>query len=117
MATLTKQIIVEAGIAITYATPAGGGDAFANNGSQFIHVVNANGSTITVTITAATTTADNATFGKLTKSNGSVSIANGASKYIGPFPTVAFNDASGNVVVTCSATSGVTIAVLEAPKI
>ena len=57
MAVLNAQQIVRTGLAGVYSACASGGDRFANDGRKFIEVVNATGSSRTVTIVTADTAA------------------------------------------------------------
>lgn len=50
MATITKQQIIPAGLAVTYATSQAGPDKLAPGPTTFLHVKNVTGSPITVTI-------------------------------------------------------------------
>lgn len=50
MATLTTQVINRAGLGPTYAAATGGGDAMAVGSGMFLHIKNAGGSAITVTL-------------------------------------------------------------------
>tara|TARA_Y100001973_G_C5152444_1_gene308861 strand:- start:819 stop:1187 length:369 start_codon:yes stop_codon:yes gene_type:complete len=105
MGALTVRSIVETGLTVpSYETAASGGDTMTNTGKEFLLVKNSNGSAASreVTITAQTTSVDHTTLGVLTKSNVVKSIAAGASALIGPFPTVAFNNTSGNIEITYS---------------
>ena len=111
MAALTIQKVAESGLTASYASVTAS-DTVVNNGNIFIHVKNGGGGSTTVTITAQKTKADNSSFGKLTKSNATKAIASGAEAFIGPF-SPAFNNSSGNIVITYSVTTSVTIAALE----
>jgi hypothetical protein len=101
MATYTVQSIVAAGIVPSYAAAASS-DKFANNGRTYLHVKNGGGAPITVTIVTQYTA------GGLALADQAVSVANGAEKVIGPFPTDLYNDANGETTVTYSATTSVT---------
>jgi hypothetical protein len=86
-------------------------DTFANNGSVILHVHNGNASTLTVTITDPTSAAPSGL--AFTTAGVVVSLLTGTDKYIGPFNTNRFNDASGNVTVGYSVTSSVTAEVID----
>lgn len=110
MATLTVIDVDIDGTALATATPAGGGDVFANNGQDvFFYVANASGSSINVTFTAQNTAFNDIILGEITASNKVVAVANGATKVIGPFPEAIYSNTSRQVAVLCSATSGVTV--------
>ena len=111
MATLTRQSIVPAGLANTYAAAAGGGDVIDNSdGKTFLHVKNAGGGSITVTVTAQSTSLVTATHGTLTVANIAVAVGAAAEKIIGPFPKAAYNNASDQLAITYSGVTSVTIA-------
>jgi hypothetical protein len=87
-------------------------DTFPNNGKRILHVKNASGSSINVTVddpgsvSPANATAFNP--------DDTVAVPAGAERYIGPFPVERFNDANGNVNVAYSATTSVTAEVIDA---
>ena len=110
MAALTVQNITETGAAVNYASAAGGGDTAENGGSMFLHIKNGSGSEMTVTITAQTTSVDSSAYGDLTKANATLAIAGAAEGIIGPFPTLAYNNADQNVAITYSSATSITIA-------
>ena len=115
MATLTVQPISETGAALTYAAAASGGDVFVNADDRtFLHIKNGGGSSVTVTITAQTTSATVPGLGVVSKASRAVTIPNTEDRLVGPFPAKAFNDAAGKVSVGYSATTGVTIAAVRA---
>ena len=116
MATLTIQTVTEAGIEPTYAAVAGGGDVVANlRGDVVLHVKNGAGASMTVTVTAQQTTKSVPGFGALTKASVAVAVPAGEERLIGPFPKSAFNNASGNLAITYSSPTTVTIAALRVP--
>jgi len=112
MAELTIQQITEAGVDINYSAAAGGGDTADNGGSTFLHIKNGGESSITATITAQTTSVENSIYGDLTKANASVAIGAGEEAFIGPFKPAAFNDGNGEIAITYSGVTSVTIAAL-----
>lgn len=118
MATLTPAVITEAGVAISLSAAAGGGDQFANpsDARTYLHVNNGGGGSITVTITAQVASAQVPGKGLMTKANGGGSVANGAAKVFGPFPAEMFNDANGNVQVTYSGVTSVTVGAFRLPQ-
>jgi hypothetical protein len=111
MAELTVQQITETGGAATYVSAESEGDTADNNGNMFLHIKN-DGDEITVTITALTTSVDSGMYGDLTKANATIAIAGGAEAFIGGFAPAAFNDGNGEIAITYSAVSSVTIAAL-----
>jgi hypothetical protein len=104
MATLTVAQAVEAGLITALVAADVAGDEFTNDTSErtFLAVRNDDASATTVTITAdnASTTVDG--FGAVTKADGGGSVAASDLTIFGPFPTGAFNDATGKVQVTYS---------------
>lgn len=110
MADLTTQVIVETGLAPTYAAAASGGDtADISNERTFLHVKNTNAATRDVTVDS--TQNCNQGFDH----NLVVTVAATAGDVmIGPLPRARFGRASdGRAVITYSAVTGVTIAVVR----
>ena len=112
MAELTIQQITEAGGSVTYSAAAGGGDTADNGGSTFLNIKNGGGSEITVTITAQTTSVESSIYGDLTKANASIAIAASGEAFIGPFKPSSFNNTDGEIAITYSGVTSVTIAAL-----
>ena len=112
MAELTIQQITEAGGSVTYSAAAGGGDTADNGGSTFLHIKNGGGSEITATITAQTTSVDSSIYGDLTKANATIEVASEGEAFIGGFAPAAFNDGNGEIAITYSGVTSVTIAAL-----
>jgi hypothetical protein len=112
MAELTIQQITEAGGSVTYSAAGGDGDTADNGGSTFLHIKNGGESSITATITAKTTSVENSIYGDLTKTNASIAIEPAAEAFIGPFKPAAFNDGNGEITITYSGVTSVTIAAL-----
>lgn len=105
--TKSVQQIGLAGLAATYTAPtATDGDNFANNGKSVVHVKNASGGSINVTINSVRTCNYGFDHDLV------VAVAAGAEKFIGPFPKDRFDNDSGQVNVICSAVTDVTMAVL-----
>lgn len=107
MATLTVQAATNAGATLTFAAVAAS-DVFANDGDTVVLVSNGSGGNITITATAAGTPGGLALSDVVTGN-----IATGTIGQMGPFDPTLFNNSSGNVTITCSSTSSVTIAVLR----
>ena len=108
MAVLAVQEIVRAGLAPAYTACAAGGDSFANPGNAFIHIKNANGSAATLTIVTPKTVDG------LAVADRTVSIpATSGDVMIGPLPAATYNDASGNVSLTYSAVTDLTIGIVK----
>lgn len=114
MAQITPVKPTLAGTLTGAVSAAGGGDSVANpRGNVFIQVVNGGGGSINVTLTPTITNRPaDGVFPQMTLAANVVAVAAGASKVIGPIPT-AFNDGNGNVPVTYSGVTSVTIAAFE----
>jgi len=108
-ATLTVQTISAATpITPVYVTPVADGHSFANDGNQFVHIKNATGSTVYITITTP------ATIGGMAIADVNTAIATGTERMIGPFDPTYFNNSGGTVYVDYSAT-GVTVGAFKLP--
>ena len=102
MATLTVQDSPEAG-GVTFAAASAGGDVVPNDGKTILLILNVHASlSRTVTATAADTTANAAGFGAVTKADAVQAVETATLDSMGPFPTTAFNNASGQVAITYS---------------
>lgn len=111
MATLTPTAIAITGTTQTLAAAAVGGDKFANDGLVMLVVTNGSGGSINVTI-AAQYLNETAPPGYV-KTSPAIAVAAGATKMIGPFVKKAFNDADGNVNVSYSSATTVTVGVFR----
>lgn len=101
---LEKNSHVGASIDAAAVSASAGGDTFRNNGKTFLYIRNAGGSTITVTLSATPTPAG------LTITPPTISVAgSGVTILAGPFDPAYMNDADGNISITYSAVSSVTI--------
>jgi hypothetical protein len=91
------------------------GDTFPNTGFEMVYINNGSASPITITphINATLDPTGQAAAGV----DLAISVAAGVARIIGPFPPGTFNDATGNVKVTCSAVTTVTIAVFRLPPL
>lgn len=101
-----------AGAAPSYATP-GLTDSFKNNGRCLLHVKNASGSPITVTIDDPRSSQPVGA----TAFNPDVVVtvpATTGDRIIGPFPVGRFNDDNGAINLVFSAVTSVTAAVFQA---
>ncbi len=83
-------------------------DVWVGTGKELLIVNNAAGSPITVTLNFG----PGATIDGQTPTSRTVSVAAGATTIIGPFPPNLYNDATGNVSVTYSAVTSVTVLVV-----
>lgn len=104
MAELTVQQIDRDGTTPSFSNAAGGGDTFDNDGKTYLHVKNGGAGSITVTINSQKQ-CDQGFDHDLT-----VNINAGAEALIGPFPPDRFNDDNGEVNVSYSGTTSVTVA-------
>ncbi len=112
MATLAVQDAPEAG-GVTYVTAAGGGDVVPNDGKTILVFWNDDSALAVVTVTAQDTTANAPGFGAVTKADAVKSIAANTADVLGPFPTTAFNNASGQIVVTYSSVTDLDVAAVR----
>lgn len=104
----TQQITPNTGLAPTYAAVAAS-DTFVPDSDTFIHVLNTNAATRTVTVTSART----ASGGRVITSPVGTVAATTGSLMMGPFPASDYADpTTGLATVTCSVTTNVTIAVI-----
>lgn len=109
MAVLTVQQAALAGLNPSYAAASASGDSFPNDGRTLLHVKNTNAAARTVTVTSQKTASPG-----LTPANNAVSVpATTGERFIGPFDPTIWNDVNGNLQITYSAETGVTIAALR----
>jgi hypothetical protein len=115
MATLTTQSITRAGVAPSYVTPAGGGDACEVGDDIFLHVKNANASPCTVTLAIPSSAS---TYPNVAYTNTTVSVpASTGDRMIGPISALYKDTTTGLCTITTSVQTSVTIACfkLQAP--
>ena len=108
MADLAVQSISRAGYEPTYAAADVAGDAFPNSGKEFIHVLNGDVSSHTVTV-AIVRQIDG-----LSPTARVVTVPASEDRMIGPFPTGDYNDGDGKVNWTYDAVTSVTVGVFRA---
>jgi len=109
MATLTVATISRSGVDVSGAAASSGGDEFPNTGREFLKITNGGGSPITVTLDIKTVVDDD-----LSVTDPTVSISNGVTKVIGPFPPGIYNDPdTGRAKVTYSSVTSVTVKALK----
>lgn len=121
MAQLAIQTHVFAGLNPTFAAAAGGGDAFANANDErtYIRVKNGGGAPITVTINPVSPNSvkqQGVTPGPVSLPSYSVAVPASGDMTIGPFPA-AYTDANGNVNVSYSGVTSVTVAAIRMPAL
>lgn len=114
MATLTPVNPAISGALLALTAAAGGGDQFANlRGNAYFVINNGGGGSINVTFAAQQTAIPAQGINPpIILANNVVAVAAGAQKIIGPIPA-AFNDGNGNVQVTYSGVTTVTVGVLQ----
>jgi len=112
MATLTVQDAAEGG-GITFVTGAGGGDVIPNDGKTILILWNDDASPSTVTVTAQDTTATAVGFGAVTKADAVQVVEANSADVMGPFPTTAFNNASGQIAVGYSSVTDLDVAAVR----
>ena len=112
--TLTVQTLNRAtGIVATYAaaTPTDG-DKFANDGHTHLRVNNGSGGAITVTVNSQQNCNQNFDHNE----PNAVSVSAGAIREFGPFPKGRFDDANGEVHVSLSSATTITLAAVSLPS-
>lgn len=112
MAAITPQQISEAGVAdVTFTAAAGGGDTIAWHSSLLVIVKNDSGGSITVTAgEQAPASITDGRYGTVTKSDATLAVGAGDIGIFGPFPRAGFRDSSGNLNLTYSGVTSLTIA-------
>jgi len=115
MAVLSVQNLTTTGLAATLTAAAAGGDKFDNPTDErtFLRVANGGGSSINVTISKQKSVVNAAGYGAVATADLVVAVANGATKDIGPFPAELWNDAAGQVNVSYSAVTSVTVGAIR----
>jgi len=107
MAALTIQVVDYVTPVVTYEAVSAGGDTFKNDGQTILHIKNADPSQKTVTadrLQLSSTGRDD---------NEAITVESETERFFGPFPTNRFNDAAGNVALSYSGATGLTIAALK----
>lgn len=106
MAALTPNPVSRAGVAPTVVTPSAGGDTFPAGGNTYVRFISS-GTAVTVTVTPP------ASGGPLGTTVAPVTIslpATGVREY-GPWPQNPFGDGNGNVNMSYSSVTGLTLEV------
>lgn len=111
MATLTVQSISRSGLKPTMASASGSGDKFPHAANRFIEVDNGSGSSVDVTVASQYSSAPQG----LDSADLTVAVPAGERRLVGPFSERAFADSNGDVNVSYSATTSVTVAAIELP--
>jgi hypothetical protein len=113
MALLTVQTIDDLGASVTFAAAAGGGDTAPNDGKTAIIVRNGSGASINVTLTPVLTAATLPTGTTATVASRVIAVPAGGAGMIAGLAPAFFNNASGQVAITYSAVTTVTVAVVK----
>lgn len=110
MAALATQSITLAGTAPAYAAASGGGDTFTPGFRTFLHVKNASGGALTVTVV----TPGNVRTG-LTVGDVAISVPAAGERMIGPLQAEYFADSalSGSAQITYSGVTSLTIGAFD----
>ncbi|KOG21999.1 hypothetical protein [Streptomyces viridochromogenes] len=108
MAALSAQRLAVAGAAPSYSAAAAGGDTAPVGKGLVLHVVNGSGSAVTVTVVTP------GTIDGLAVADAALSVPAGASGFI-PLGNVYRNPSTNRAAVTYSATTTVSVAVLQLP--
>lgn len=93
-----------AGAVAASASCAAGGDVFPNNGRTIVEINNGSGGSITPTFAATGVLPTGAVVASV-----ATAIAAGVTRVFGPFPPEQFNNASGQVAITYSGVTSLTI--------
>ena len=110
MATLTRQAKSRAGTTVTFAACAGGGDVVENvDGKTELWILNGSGGALTVTVAAVVTTV-NTPSGNFEMTSKAKSVGAGATVQMGTFEPGLFNNSSGQLAITYSGVTSLTIA-------
>lgn len=106
MALLTTQQITQAGVGPTFVAAAGGGDQVLADDRTYLHVKNASGGAITVTVVTP------GTVNGLAIADLTVSVPAAGEREFGPIGPGQFADASlgGNAAITYSGVTSLTVA-------
>lgn len=113
MATLSvTQLALNGSVNYAPLPASANGDQFANTGSEYLWIKNADASPKTVTIQSVGA----CNFGLSGNAAGhaiSVNAVNGTERIVGPFDPARFSDSNGNVQIVYSAVTNTTVAVFR----
>jgi hypothetical protein len=112
VATLTTQVINRAGLGPTYAAATGGGDAMSCGSGMFLHVKNASGSPITVTLAIPSTASS---WANVAYTSTTVSVpATTGDRMIGPIQAPIYQDPTTSLcTITYSGVTSLTVAAVQ----
>lgn len=118
MATLTVQNIDNDGLTPSFASANSGGDDFVCQDDQrtYLEVLNGGGSTITVTVAAQQSSAQQSGVGAVAVSALTMSVAASGRGKLGPFGAAHIRGNDGKVQVSYSAVTSVTVGVFRLPR-
>lgn len=111
MATIATQSVSETGTVITFTTLSATSNDFSNTGKELIYYKNGSGGSITLSVTAQTTSVASPTYGDLTKANAAITVEAGAVVLIGPFAVASFNDVDGMCTFTTTSATDMEVAI------
>lgn len=106
MATVSTQVVTNAGVGINYSNASPGGDRFVPAARTFLHVKNGSGSSVTVTL------ATPGSVDGLAIADRTVSVPAGTERMIA-VPSELYRSSDGLADVTWSATTSVTFALVR----
>lgn len=107
MAALLTQVLTPSGVAPTYAAVGASGDTFSPGDHVFLHIKNTGASSVATITTPGTVDG-------LAITDLAVTVpATTGDRMIGPLPARTFAGTDSQATVTCSPTTGVTIAVVK----
>jgi hypothetical protein len=102
----------------SFVAAAVGGDLLPNGeGDAFVHVKNAGVGSINVTAAIVNGSRTIEGFGAFSKSSLVVAVPAGEERLIGPFPRGAWNNTSGQVALSYSGVTSVTVRAYRAPRV
>jgi hypothetical protein len=107
MATLTAASTVLTGLVVSGVEPGAAGDVFTNTGKEVVVINNASVGSINVTLDHKDAGSGAVVVDPV------VAVGAGVIKVIGPFPKGRYDDSNGQVKVSCSAQTDITIQVLK----
>lgn len=106
---LTPQVMVVAGLEATLAAANADGSYFVNSGRDFIWIKNGHSSPQSVIIDSPVECSQGSSH------DITVAVTNGEERLIGPFPQSRFNNTNGQVNLTFSGVTLLTIAIIRMP--
>ena len=112
MAILASQKITQSGLKPVYTAALAAGDIIVNTGIQYFHVKNDSAVSITASVTPVISTYIDPELGKLVKEVASLTLTAGEAGFLGPFETEAFNSPTGQLTLTYTAVTSLTVAAL-----